>query len=410
MPASGDLPPLRLPHDSPGDLQAREDDLDSTSYRTQQQQMYCQSQNPQETPNTHTIPTPFSPNLKVFSVEEWKRQRNERVAVRGSDEHNSTPTDGYIPLDKSRTGENVQALNHLCNLRGLTKHFEFPSMRGGFAGVLQLSFPKDDDDDAEANAQHNDKNTTITAPGPHRNKKDAKDAVAQKACSIASAWPETPKARRKHGSENGGGGGAAAHDEVGPHDENWIGILQEYTQKTGALLPAYQHYNQPKPPYLFACTCTLPSQRPDSPFGGPREGRRGFRSKQAAKMAAAREAVAWLRASGMMAADGMKAAKKRKGNATGGGDENRNTSDQASSEAGGDDTAGSNNNDLSFSQQAAGMLLNLSSVYGLINKPRSGNSPRLPATLLPHHALVQQPLLPMERRRILHRYHTGQRG
>lgn len=76
----------------------------------------------------------------------------------------------------------------------------------------------------------------------------------------------------------------------------------EYFQNHKLPQPLYQEYSTPSPPFRYSCTATLPSSIPNSPapsepFGSTTQ---LFVSKKAARSAAAKDAVLWLRQQGQI--------------------------------------------------------------------------------------------------------------
>ena len=112
-------------------------------------------------------------------------------------------------------------------------------------------------------------------------KQAAKEAVCQLAIPHLVAIPTKTGTKRK----------AASPVVEVDTSENWIGILQEFTQQEKLLNPDYVAL--PNATNQFTCSCTVT-------FGDglPKvfdTSGRGFHSKQGAKATAAKEAVLWLR-------------------------------------------------------------------------------------------------------------------
>ncbi|KAI7005550.1 hypothetical protein KC355_g8151, partial [Hortaea werneckii] len=78
--------------------------------------------------------------------------------------------------------------------------------------------------------------------------------------------------------------------------ENFIGLLQEYTQANRQGSPIYEDSRTITTPIRFSCTVRI-EDIPGTPLGSSTD---FYQSKQEAKRAAAREAVLWLRSQGKM--------------------------------------------------------------------------------------------------------------
>ncbi|GAB1726300.1 hypothetical protein NU195Hw_g4549t1 [Hortaea werneckii] len=134
----------------------------------------------------------------------------------------------------------------------------------------------------------------VDATGPFASKKHAKEEV----CKLA--WPQLlemdeclqNKRKRPELPQTYSSG----IDSELLAAENFIGLLQEYTQANRQRSPAYEDSQTITTPIRFACTVRI-EEMPDTPLGSSTD---FYQSKQEAKRAAAREAVLWLRSQGKM--------------------------------------------------------------------------------------------------------------
>ncbi|KAI7216709.1 hypothetical protein KC333_g4679 [Hortaea werneckii] len=134
----------------------------------------------------------------------------------------------------------------------------------------------------------------VDATGPFASKKHAKEEV----CKLA--WPQLlemdehlqNKRKRPEPSQSYSSG----IDSELLAAENFIGLLQEYTQANRQVSPIYEDSRTITTPIRFACTVRI-EDMPETPLGSSTD---LYQSKQEAKRAAAREAVLWLRSQGKM--------------------------------------------------------------------------------------------------------------
>jgi len=134
----------------------------------------------------------------------------------------------------------------------------------------------------------------VDAIGPFASKKHAKEEV----CKLA--WPQLlemddhlqNKRKKPEPSQSFSGG----IDSELLAAENFIGLLQEYTQANRQGSPIYEDSRTITTPIRFACTVRI-EDMPGTPLGSSTD---FYQSKQEAKRAAAREAVLWLRSQGKM--------------------------------------------------------------------------------------------------------------
>ncbi|KAI7503878.1 hypothetical protein KC367_g1441 [Hortaea werneckii] len=134
----------------------------------------------------------------------------------------------------------------------------------------------------------------VDAIGPFASKKHAKEEV----CKLA--WPQLlemdERLQNKRKSSEPPQSCSGSIDSQLLAAENFIGLLQEYTQANRQGAPAYEDSRTITTPIRFACTVRI-EDMPDTPLGSSTD---FYQSKQEAKRAAAREAVLWLRSQGKM--------------------------------------------------------------------------------------------------------------
>ncbi|RMY37297.1 hypothetical protein D0865_13410 [Hortaea werneckii] len=134
----------------------------------------------------------------------------------------------------------------------------------------------------------------VDAIGPFASKKHAKEEVCKLAWPQLLEMDEHLQNKRKipeppHSYPGGIDGELLAA-------ENFIGLLQEYTQANRQGSPIYEDSRTIATPIRFACTVRIEDML-GTPLGSSTD---FYQSKQEAKRAAAREAVLWLRSQGKM--------------------------------------------------------------------------------------------------------------
>ncbi|KAK3115606.1 hypothetical protein LTR53_004864 [Teratosphaeriaceae sp. CCFEE 6253] len=134
---------------------------------------------------------------------------------------------------------------------------------------------------------------TVECDGDFPSKKLAKEDVCKRAINLVEQI--SPGSKKRKTPENDGGDDDRVSDEI-LNSANWIATLQNYTQSHRLTMPDYTELRTPLPPHLFACVVKT-STGPPGGFGSSTD---LYSTKQAAKKAAAREAVLWLRARGIV--------------------------------------------------------------------------------------------------------------
>ncbi|KAK5171193.1 uncharacterized protein LTR77_004337 [Saxophila tyrrhenica] len=203
--------------------------------------------------------------LELQSIEDFELQNP----------YQPNPPAKVVPLPSSKGNyESTVKLHHLCDQRGVRPEFTYNEPSAfRFSAKVEIG------------------SLSFQTPNSFPTKKQAKDA----ACSLALSEPSNLDAvagvKRK----------APLVADVGPEvdrSEDWISILHDYAQRKKVAFAEYHESMSENPPFRFGCTVNI-SGGPAEPFGqdlGP------FNSKQAARTSAAKEAVLWLRAQGVLRA------------------------------------------------------------------------------------------------------------
>ena len=176
------------------------------------------------------------------------------------------PKHKLFPIPGNANTGSATKFHNLCQSHGLKPDFTFTEVYpGGYTAKVVFGMEV-----AE----------TIQ---PRIGKQPAKDAVCALAIQKLPSVRESTSKRK-------------SFDTDVASDENWIGILQEYSQKPHRDMPLYGESGTTTAPFLFGCTVQV-SDGPLTAFGvdlGP------FTTKREAKVMAAREAVLWLRGHGKL--------------------------------------------------------------------------------------------------------------
>lgn len=237
--------------------------------------------------DSHSV---VSENGLLYSMEEWDSKFPAAHKPAVSDVMQSKPP-VTTPLPAvQRTGEYTARFNHLCQMHSIIATFTLNELSQGCYSA-RVDFH----------------GAVCVEPGPFPSKRQAKETVCRQACEILENLEVPAKGKRKSRDE------AAALQE-----ENWVGQLAEYSQKHRQAMPSYKEYeaididSQRKGLITnskqFACTVQMQAA-PLQVFGSEE---RLFPSKGPAKRNAAKEAILWLRANGMLST--MPQPKRRKSN------------------------------------------------------------------------------------------------
>ncbi|KAI7179898.1 hypothetical protein D0869_10192 [Hortaea werneckii] len=134
----------------------------------------------------------------------------------------------------------------------------------------------------------------VDAIGPFASKKHAKEKVCKLAWPQLLEMDEHLQNKRKRPEPPQSGSGGIASELLTA--ENFIGLLQEYTQANRQGSAVYEDSRTITTPIRFLCTVRIEDML-GMPLGSSTD---FYQSKQEAKRAAAREAVLWLRSQGKM--------------------------------------------------------------------------------------------------------------
>ncbi|KAL1589602.1 hypothetical protein WHR41_01762 [Cladosporium halotolerans] len=195
------------------------------------------------------------------------------------------------------TGEVVAKVNHLCQLHSVTPCFTFEEIaKGCFTARVEFGDCVCEDE------------------GPFPSKKQAKDAVCRSALAILEKREPPRKEKRKTLDRAGGEASFGADLE----DENWVSQLVEFAQSRRSTTPFFESFEksmrgqqmsgQSIHSKSFACTVRLAAV-PEQVFGSETA---FYSNKAEAKRHAAREAVLWLRANGLLSAPAREHRSKRR--------------------------------------------------------------------------------------------------
>ncbi|EMC98934.1 hypothetical protein BAUCODRAFT_385575 [Baudoinia panamericana UAMH 10762] len=132
-------------------------------------------------------------------------------------------------------------------------------------------------------------------------KKLAKEAVCREAIPLLEALKRNDKKRKSSDSD--------ATENAVLRAENWVGMLNNYSQQRKLLAPTYSESRTTSNPTLFSCTLALTGCSLAAPPFGFKE--RLYPCLTDARRAAAREAVLWLRSQGEVVTDPQAASAKR---------------------------------------------------------------------------------------------------
>ncbi|KAH7065521.1 hypothetical protein B0J12DRAFT_734830 [Macrophomina phaseolina] len=207
-----------------------------------------------------------------------------------------------LQAGRAWSSESVASFNNLCLKNAVANGFEYAQVRlvpPGWSVELKFGFGSLSGEGARY---------TVSLPGPYGSKKEAKAAAAEEGLRTLTEAIEKRGASGKR-KVSASGDGETTRDVEGESEdenENWIGLLGEYSQAEGKPRPLFQEFSLGA---NYSMECILPADRPGEPFGG-----RDllFNSKKAAKANAAREAVRWLRAQDRMPKKGHPTKKKIK--------------------------------------------------------------------------------------------------
>lgn len=250
-----------------------------------------------------TRPGPVAEPGKLYTLDEWdalfpipKQPAKQPVQL---------PTPGKpVPLPpRSNNPEAVARFNHLCQVHSLTHSFTFTEVEQGlFSSRLEFG------------------DYVYEEAGPFTNKKLAKEAVAVRGLSTLENIGSPPSKKDTLESTKRKSTDSDHPDEA---KGDWVAVLHKFAQQHRHAQPQFQFFevNTRSQQQRGLCNgsiqycCTLHiSARPNHIFGSDSI---PHLSKAEAKRSAAKDAVTWLRAVGMLpdAASTPSTTKRRKSSA-----------------------------------------------------------------------------------------------
>ncbi|KAL9089292.1 MAG: hypothetical protein Q9165_005860 [Trypethelium subeluteriae] len=256
-----------------------------------------------EVPGTFESIEAWEARIREASREEQAHLENIGEECSNCEKHQASPPPGpalspiQSPCSKPRPLENREErikLHELCGSLNLPYQYE----------RAQVQSEREDKDSFRFKLRL--LNEIIEVPESYPSKNKAKDAVAQRGYelikrvfhSAASSVPSqrskgTDQFRASEDSETSNGEVSLdSNGNLKDRSENWIGILNQFTQTNQLSRPTYtEHEVSNHLGHQFYCECILLGLRKE-PFGCHSG---TFPTKKAAKTFAAREACLWLR-------------------------------------------------------------------------------------------------------------------
>jgi len=245
------------------------------------------------TPDTHLeMPTrpkgsgPVAVPGHTYSIEEWDALFP--IRKQPAKQPTQLPTPGKpVPLPpKSNNPEAIPRFNHLCQVHSLTSSFTFTEVEQGlFSSKLEFG------------------DHVYEEEGPFTSKKLAKEAVAVRGlATLQNIEPPTEKNGKLDSTKRKSTDNGTPDDASG----DWVAVLHMFTQQHRHAYPQFQFFEvntrsqQRRGLCLnsiqYCCTLSIEA-RPDYLFGSDSI---PHLSKAEAKRSAAKDAVTWLRAVGML--------------------------------------------------------------------------------------------------------------
>ncbi|TKA78081.1 hypothetical protein B0A55_03265 [Friedmanniomyces simplex] len=224
-----------------------------------------------------------SHDLELQDIDDWERENPRQEKGKFVPMQTVKVSQGYNPglhmavanQDAKYNPEYIAKLHSLCWERGLTAAFDFTETTPRIFAA-SVSFAGE----------------TVKSEGSFPAKKLAKENVCKLAIPIVERFD--PNSKKCKSSEDGMDVDKITEEEL--NSANWAGTLQNFTQAHKLPMPDYTELRTPYVPHLFSCTVRL-ANKPDTIFGSDTT---LYSTKQAAKKAAAREAVLWIRSQGFI--------------------------------------------------------------------------------------------------------------
>ena len=226
---------------------------------------------------------------KTYSIDEWDALFP--IPKQPAKQPTQLPTPGKpVPLPpKSNNPEAIPRFNHLCQVHSLTSSFTFTEVEQGLFSS-KLEFGDYVYEEAE----------------PFTSKKLAKEAVAVRGLSTLE---NTEASSLKKGNLDATKRKSFNNDTDGSSEDasgDWVAVLHEFAQQRHHAQPEFQYFavntrSQQRRGLCdnfvqYCCTLSIEA-RPDYTFGSDSI---PHLSKAEAKRSAAKDAVTWLRAVGML--------------------------------------------------------------------------------------------------------------
>ncbi|KAF2493911.1 hypothetical protein BU16DRAFT_619117 [Lophium mytilinum] len=258
---------------------------------------------PPSTDQTRSLPGAPSVLQNLLSIDEFEKQHEAAVAAAKA-QAQSTPTPQPIPIS-TRSSANTQLFVQRCQALAIPQpifSFNGDASLPSWNCTLTLH---------AAGSPH-----SLTTTSPFTSKKEAKEAASTLGLALlssleASGTLSTPSKTKKRTP-------TPTPITITPEEpqENFTGILMEFCQASKIPVPTFAEF---KTGTCFSAELSLASHRPeDGPFGGRAV---LHPSKKAARAAAAREAVLWLRAQGQLPAVHEPASAKKQRKTAGGSED-----------------------------------------------------------------------------------------
>ncbi|KAK0272977.1 hypothetical protein LTR91_003144 [Friedmanniomyces endolithicus] len=226
-------------------------------------------------------------DMDLQDIDDWEREnpRQEKhkfvpATLQTVKVHTDYTTENHKPVASQVAKYNpeiVAKLQSLCWERGLTASFDIVETAPRlFAASVSFA------------------GQTVNSEGSFTAKRLAKENVCRLAIPIVEQF-DPNSTKRKESSDEGMPVDRITEDEL--NGSNWAGTLQNFTQGHKLPMPDFTEFRTPYVPHLFSCTVRLASSLDTNFFGSETT---LYPTKSAAKKAAAREAVLWIRSQGFI--------------------------------------------------------------------------------------------------------------
>ncbi|KAK0933329.1 hypothetical protein LTR29_015080 [Friedmanniomyces endolithicus] len=226
-------------------------------------------------------------DMDLQNIDDWEREnpRQEKptfvpATLQTVKIHTDYTAENHKPVasqDAKYNPEIVAKLQSLCWERGLTASFDIaetaPRM---FTASVRFA------------------GQTVNSEGSFTAKRLAKENVCRLAIPIVEHF-DPNSTKRKESSDEGMPVDRITDEEL--NGSNWAGTLQNFTQGHQLPMPDFTEFRTPYVPHLFSCTVRLATSLDTNTFGSETI---LYPTKSAAKKAAAREAVLWIKSQGFI--------------------------------------------------------------------------------------------------------------